>query len=358
MSKIKMRWVISFSLSLIGCAFATSVYAQSSVTLYGTLDIGLLYTNKSLSPTGQNGGKQISLIDAPDTYSHFGLTGTEDIGGGIKVEFKIESGINAADGGLNNCNGNLFGCQAWIAVDGDFGELKTGLQVSPFLFAIYDSDPRGFSQFGSGLITKVDNVAGTSAFDTNSISYTSPKFYGFEGSAMLALGNQPGNFQMGRQYSASLKYDNGSFMLNAAIFDANNGTVETGSNVAFEGRTIGAAYTIGGLAVKGSVTNYKVAGSFNNYVYGGGATYFVTPTFDVNGGVWITSDRNHTSNNSILGAVGTDYHLSKQSTVYAQFAIVNNHGAMDTGLATNGNGTLLGVPGTTVGAVVGITHSF
>lgn len=39
-------------------------WAQSSVTLYGTLDTGLLFTSKTHNPTtGTNGGKQVSLIN-------------------------------------------------------------------------------------------------------------------------------------------------------------------------------------------------------------------------------------------------------------------------------------------------------
>jgi predicted porin len=355
---ILKRYAVCASLNLVGCACVTSAYAQSSVTLYGSLDVGLLYTNRSMSATGKNTGKQFSLVDAPDSYSHFGIAGTEDIGGGIKVKFKIESGVDTVNGGLNNCNGNLFGCQAWIAMDGSFGEVKAGLQLSPFFWALYDSDPRGFAQFGSGLINKVDNIKGTSAFDSNSINYKSPKFYGFEGSAMLALGNTAGNFQAGRQYSASLKYDNGGIMVDAAIFEGNSSIPASGFAVPFEGRTAGAGYNIGGLTLKGSFTNYKVSGSFNDNVYGAGMSYFISPKFSFNQGIWITSDRNHTANHSILGGLGAYYYLSKQTTLYAQLAVANNHGLMDTGLVLNGNGTVFGLPGTTTGAVLGITHSF
>jgi predicted porin len=57
-----------------------------------------------------------------------------------------------------------------------------------------------------------------------------------------------------------------------------------------------------------------------------------------------------------MGGIGTDYYLSRATTLYAQFGVVNNHGTMDTGLSIDG--ALYGVTGTTVGADIGIRHIF
>jgi hypothetical protein len=151
----------------------------------------------------------------------------------------------------------------------------------------------------------------------------------------------------------------GGLTINAAIYDGNSGgTVQTPitTTVQYEGRIVGVGYRFGALTAKASFVNYKVAGSFNNNVYGGGLDWYVLPTLDVNGGVWVTSDRNRTTNHSVLAALGTNYLLSKATTVYAQAGVVNNHGAMNTGLSMTG--ALYEVPGTSVGAVVGIRHTF
>ncbi|MBP0593297.1 porin [Paraburkholderia sp. LEh10] len=334
--------------------------AQSSVTLYGVVDAGLLYTSKTANASdGSDAGKQFSLISAGLTPSVFGVSGTEDLGDGLKLNFKLESGFSVVNGGLANCNGNLFGCQAWIALDGKYGTGKVGLQFSPFFLALYQSDPRDFSMFGSGLVNMVDNVFATSVYNSNAISYSSPNISGFQASLMYALGGAAGNFQAGRQYSASLKYELGGFMINAAIYDGNSGgTAQTPipTTVQFEGRTIGAAYKFGAVTAKLSFVNYKVAGSFNNNVYGGGLDYHVLPTLDVNGGVWVTSDRNQTSNHSVMGSLGAQYFLSKRTMLYAQVGAVNNHGAMNTGISING--ALFGTEGTTVASVIGVRHSF
>ncbi|QBR02957.1 porin [Paraburkholderia pallida] len=258
----------------------------------------------------------------------------------------------------------LFGRQAWLALHGGFGEVKAGLQYSPFFLALYDLDPRGCSQFGSGLVPYLDNVVGTGVFNANALTWTSPALAGFQGRAMIALGGEAGNFQAGRQYSLSLRYDNGTLAVEGAFYDGNGGgTVATPlpTTVPFVGRTLGASYKIGSLTAKASFASYKVAGGFSNNVYGGGLDYFVLPQFDVNGGAWLTSDRHDTGNHSILAAVGANYLLSRTTTLYAQIGVVNNHGAMNTGLDVDGasvDSALYGTRGTTVGGNVGVRHMF
>lgn len=345
---------------VITMALAGTAHAQGSVTLYGVVDAGLLYTSKTLdSQTGQNAGKQFSLIDSGSAPSQFGLKGEEDLGGGVKAEFRLESGISVANGGLGISNGNFFGRQAWVGLNSNYGEIKAGLQFSPFFLALYRIDPRNTSTFGSGAVIYVDNVLATGVFNSNAVSYTSPVIAGFQASVLYALGGEAGNFAAGRQYSADLKYDNGTLMIDAAFYNGNSGgTGQTPipTTVEFFGRMLGISYKISALTIKASFSSYKVAGSFSNNVYGGGLEYYVTPALDLTSGVWYTTDRNDSSNHSILGSIGTQYSLSKATSLYTQIGVVNNHGAMNTGLSING--ALFGAVGTTFGVDVGIRHTF
>ncbi|QBR01660.1 porin [Paraburkholderia pallida] len=348
------------SVVLLGI-FPAICHAQSSVTLYGIVDAGFLFTSKTPNAAGQNAGRTFALADSELSPSLFGLSGVEDLGGGLKAKFKIESGFGPANGGFNNSTGNFFGRQAWVALGGKYGEVKAGVQYSPFVNAVYDSDARGFADFGDIQSLYGNNVFLTGVYNSNAISYTSPKLAGFEGSVMLALGGQPGDFQAGRQYAASLKYDNGTLMVNAAIFDGNSGgTVNTPvpSTVAFIGRMLGAGYRFGSLTAKAVVANFKVAGSANNYVYGGGFDYAALRQLEINAGIWVMSDRNDTKNHSLLASVGTYYFLSGSTTLYAQVGVVNNHGAANTGLSVSYTGAFYGVQGTSIGATVGVRHIF
>ena len=346
-----------------GLLVSVSAYAQSSVTLYGIADTGVLYLSKTLNfTTGGNGGRFVGVQNGGIAPAIFGLTGVEDLGGGLQAVFKLESGIGFSNGGFNNGNGNLFGREAYVGLKGGFGEVKAGLQFSPFFLAAWALDPRAFSEFGSILAIYSNNVSVTGSFSSNAISYTSPMLGGFQGSAMYSFGGVPGNFQSGRQYSARLKYEWGGLTVDAAFFDSNAGgsviTVPVG-NVPYVGRLIGVAYKFGAVTAKASFESFKVEGGATNNVYGGGADYFVLPQLDLNAGVWYVTDRNDSSNHSLMGVVGATYFLSKRTGVYAQVGLVNNHGKANLGLTPGVGATSLFAPaGTTTGATVGIMHMF
>ncbi|PAJ85329.1 porin [Burkholderia ubonensis] len=347
----------------LGLTCAIEACAQSSVTLYGIVDGGLLYLNKTVNASGGKGGKLFAFTDSGQLPSQFGLRGVEDLGGGLSAEFRLESGINIGSGGYNNSNGNFLGRRAYVGLTGAFGEIKAGLQFSPFFDALFALDPVGMSNFGSSLLIYANNIGATGAFNSNALSYTTPLIAGLRGSAMLALGGEAGNFSAGRQYSAGLSYQWGGLRLNAAYYNGNpGGTIQTipPTTVGFEGRMIGASYTFGRLTAKASFTNYKVTGTgTNNNVYGGGIDYALTPAVDLNGGVWYVSNRNDTSSHALMASLGAGYFLSKATALYAQVGVVNNHGGSNLGLALGDAPTSSYAPaGTTVGAVAGIRHFF
>ena len=352
----------------VAALLPVSAWAQSSVTLYGVLDAGFLFTSKSLNPaTGQNGGSQSEFVSSGMEPSLFGLTGVEDLGGGLKAKFKLESGISLANGGFDNTNGGLFGRQAWVSLASNLGELKAGVQFSPFILALFESDPRSMAQFGSSITVYANNTF-TGTFVSNAISYTSPKIAGFTASLMYALGGVPGDFNAGRKYSASLKFESAGLLLNAAIFDASESHDTALNNtlfdVPFEGRTIGAGYTISSFSVKGSFTNYKapmtvldgMTGGGDNNVWNIGFNYFATPALSFNSGVWYSKDAHDSNNHGLLVALGTQYSLSRTTSLYAQVGMANNHGRSVLGLDLDG--AMQGAPGTTVGGGFGVLHKF
>src|ERR1700735_315719 len=78
-----------------------AAHAQSSVTLYGILDEGvMLNTNNKVTANGANvGGRQVLIDSASGTQgSRWGLKGSEDLGGGLKAIFTLESGLNLSNG--------------------------------------------------------------------------------------------------------------------------------------------------------------------------------------------------------------------------------------------------------------------
>ncbi|KAG8148435.1 porin [Burkholderia catarinensis] len=338
-----------------------TAHAQSSVTLYGVIDASLRYTSKTLdAATGANAGHQFSFSNGGISASRFGLSGREDLGDGLHAIFTLESGFTPGNGEFGGSNGTLFGRQSWVGLDGRFGTVKAGLQYSPFFLAGYPVDPRTGSQFGSGLVNYLDNVVATGLFNPNAVSYTSPEIAGLQAAAMFAPGGSAGSFRAGLQHSASVTYHTGPIAIAAGYYSGNAGgsasTLPVPSTVEFEGRMVGASYTLNKLTAKVSYTLYKVAGSFDNHVYAGGVTYAATSFLSLDAGVWVTRDGNDSANHSLAVSASADYGLSKSTLLYLQVGMVNNHGSMDTGLAVDG--ALHGVRGTTVGVETGIRHMF
>ena len=132
------------SLTLAGAALAlttaaTSALAQSSVTLYGLIE-GAVVSQNHASP---DGGRVYSLNQSGEGFlsaSRFGLQGIEDLGGGMKARFVLENGFNSQAGTFDQ-QGQLFGRQAFVALQGGWGEIAFGRQYTGAVVAISMVDP-------------------------------------------------------------------------------------------------------------------------------------------------------------------------------------------------------------------------
>ena len=79
-----------FALAALG-AFAGAAQAQSSVSIYGNLDATEAYQSAG-------GLKSYALTASANTTSLWGLKGSEDMGGGMKMGFDLKSELNLATG--------------------------------------------------------------------------------------------------------------------------------------------------------------------------------------------------------------------------------------------------------------------
>lgn len=335
--------------------------AQGAVTLYGVIDSGLQYASKVPSSSGANVGDAFSFTPGGYGPSLFGIRGREDLGGGLMANFDLESGSSTANGGYIASNGNFWGRRAWVGIRGRYGEGRVGEQPSPFFLAIVDSAPRGPTSFAGAITIYADNVFFTGGINSNAITYLSPNVAGFEASIMFAPGGLAGNFQAGQQWSASAIYDNGTLMVNAAMYHGNGGGVRTPvpTTAQFDGRTFGMAYRLNGWTLKASIVNYNVAGSFNEYVFGAGADYAISPNISISSGIWFSTDRNCEANHSTLVGLGTVYNFSKRTSLYAQGGMVSNRGKMSNGFSITDLAILHEVRNeTSFGANIGIRHTF
>ena len=176
------------ALALLG-AFTASAFAEPSVTLYGRIDTGLVYTHKNLDNTAGS-TDTFSMDSGVTTGSRWGLKGSEDIGN-AKVGFVLESGFNSDDGtsGQNTSgqNNRLFDREAQVNISGAFGTLYAGRLGS----IASDNGSLGYlgdvSAFPSayGFVGNQQGSTGTAygRYD-NTLAYETPTFGGLQGAIM------------------------------------------------------------------------------------------------------------------------------------------------------------------------------
>ena len=177
------------ALALLG-AFTASAFAEPSVTLYGRIDTGLVYTHKNLDNTAGS-TDTFSMDSGVTTGSRWGLKGSEDIGN-AKVGFVLESGFNSddSDDGTSGQNNRLFGREAQVNVSGAYGTLYAGRIAS----VVSDSGSIGYlgdvSAFpnGFGIVGTQKGSTGT-AYDRydNTLAYQTPTFGGLQGAIMYSF---------------------------------------------------------------------------------------------------------------------------------------------------------------------------
>ncbi|MGF6771823.1 putative porin [Paraburkholderia sp. GAS199] len=368
--------------------FAAAAHAQSSMTLYGVLDSGLLYQSTSAAtflPTAPNLGHVYQLKDGGIYSSYWGLKGAEDIGGGYKITFRLQGSFNTTSGksGLSDTPGAtaLFNQYATVGATGPFGTIDAGRQIIPMIYAMAETDVRGAQYFGSILtawlgINQAADWPGTSTnapigalYDSNALVYTSPKFYGASLALEYAPGGVGGQFQGGTRESAVLKYSNYGLNLSAVYYNGhdtnpfpltypaapaapatglnNNRFYYFGAMYTTRGVSVSASYAIGKNPAKSNTADFEMVS--------GGLGYQFNPSFKITSGYYYLRDRNHSANHSSEFAVGAEYNLSLRTKAYAQIGYVDNKGTMNQTIIY-GAPVAPGV--STTAAMVGIRHSF
>lgn len=164
------------ALAVLG-AFAGAASAQSSVTLYGIVDMNIQRNDPkapgALATTGINSGHQ--------SGSRFGVRGSEDLGGGTRAVFALENGFTGDTGAILQ-GGRLFGRQAWAGVAGGFGQVVLG-RVATFSsgtgsFDMFGSIDPFLTGFGISTLGSTFSPSATQRLD-NAALYQSPSFGGF-----------------------------------------------------------------------------------------------------------------------------------------------------------------------------------
>ena len=162
-------------------AFAGVATAQSSVTLSGRLDAGLVRSAGQWSMAGSQSG-----------YNAFSLSGTEDLGGGMRAffmmnhRFSVQNGTNNSGGNASTLGGGNFWRNAWVGLGGGFGDVRLGRILMPLQDVNGGYDAFDTGTVGSVHVNGLFNVANVRA--NSAIYYRTPRMGGFFAHAAIAAG--------------------------------------------------------------------------------------------------------------------------------------------------------------------------
>ncbi|MGS0740897.1 porin [Glaciimonas sp. GG7] len=361
-------------------AIAGTAQAQSSVTIYGVVDAGLVYVNNQKTPSGGT-GSVTALNTGGVTPSIFGFKGAEDLGGGLKANFNLEGHFFASTGQGGQWGG-LFGRQSNIGLSNSYGTITLGKQYSPAVLAFAATDPRGLKETFSGLIswalTQSPLNVGTATAPANSNTpidvfvanalALSTKIADVNLNGSYSFGEVAGSNAANRVIALGAVYT-GPVTLSAA-YQSDNGqkaALVGGTGTQTRKYSVGAAYAFGDATLTVNYLNNKNSDPSSGVelaqyrVYGAGLNYRTSVANTATLAYYYSNNKDGTSDTSRTLILSDDYALSKRTTLYGLLAGVKAGNGYTTGAAfgvANNNVYLASGGKTTTAVEVGIKHTF
>jgi predicted porin len=334
------------------CALASGAMAQSSVQIFGTMDIGVRHV--------QNGAGSVTTVSSHGaSTSKIGFRGEEDLGGGMRAGFWLESQVDPDVGTTGGSNGTataFWNRRSTVSLAGNWGEVRLGRDYVPTFSTIADFDPFNTNGVGNALnLINQDSLGSgvvTQTRANNAVSYFLPaQLGGFYGNVMAA----PSEGLPGQKYlGARLGWASGPFKLQGAM-----GQTDTASTSApkFKQTNFAASYDLGVAKLVGfvNVNKYDVKKAtvymLGAFVPAGVGEFHVAYlSRDSSGGGTDANDARQFT-------VGYLHNLSKRTALYANAGkLVNKGGANFVQSAGPAAGALTGF--TNTGYEVGMRHFY
>lgn len=331
------------ALAVLG-AFGGTAFAQSSVTLFGVVDVNARYSN--------NGNTTLYTLSQDGlASSRLGVRGVEDLGGGLRAGFWMEGAMNPDTG---TPAGQTWQRRSTISLLGGFGEIRMGRDYTPTFWNLTIFDPFGTNGVGaySNIHKPLQGGATTLVRANNSIGYFLPgNLGGLYGQAMVSAAEGPQNGN---------KHISGRVGFKAGPVDVavSAGQTYVARTAAFQNDETNQVMNIGGSFNMGAFTVMAQAGQFalGNSKYRnaliGGTAKFGPGTIRASYGV--VRDNSAAVDNASQIAAGYIYDLSRRTAAYGTVSRISNDRA-----AALGTGSLAPVAGKNhTGFEVGVRHSF
>jgi predicted porin len=362
------------ALAVAGVFAAPAFAATSNVDVYGQMDFSVNYVNSDVAGSVDNK----DLVTAKSNASRIGFKGSEDLGGGMKALWQVETGF--LQGSNNNATGYDSGFRnTFIGLGSSMGTVLLGRHDTPYklatgkldIFADNIGDYNAIIGGRSGLFgSSGGTLAGGAGLDhraDQTIAYISPTWSGFHVAgayigARVVEGAATDDEATG--YSLMAMYDNGPFFASLAHEKHAGGAGASSATGEVKGNKLGLGYSFG---------NAKIGGVYEKTSQGGGVT-----TWDRNawwlggsytmGNTVLKASYGNRGDSKVAGAkdggkfyaLGAAYNLSKRTNVYATYAKASDDVA--------GNVVMFGMDTTSAGVgganndpsviSVGMRHSF
>jgi predicted porin len=338
-------------------AFAGAASAQSSVTLFGVVDVNMRQVNNT---------DDMSMLSTDgNSSSRLGFRGVEDLGGGLRAGFWLEGALSADDG---NASGQNWRRRSTVSLIGNFGEVRLGRDYTPTFWNWTTFDPFGTNGVGSatnlglesGRSQGAGGSYGTLVRADNTVGYFLPaNLGGLYGQFMVAAGEgTPGN----KFYGGRLGYSAGAFNVAGAWGETQvNRQDDDGTNW-----NIAGSWDFGFMKLAGFYGEVDVQDTTQkNWFVGVSApvgAFTLKASYGAVDNIFLRQVNDADADQFAIGAV---YDLSKRTALYGHYSYINNTnsafrvaGTVNNATGATATGPSLNVGDSSAGFELGIRHSF
>ena len=352
-------------IALAVLAASGAAMAQSSVTMFGVVDTGVAY----LKGTGDGSTKNYGLSTGGNASSRLGFRGVEDLGGGLKAGFWLESGFNSdtGNGAAAGASGNglEFARRSTVSLMGNFGEVRLGRDET----AAYNklSAYSNFSVIGVGGFRGWNSTVGDGIRQNNMIAYFTPNFSGFTAGVNYAFGESTQGGAYNRYVGGFAAYNNGPLSVTIGADHKNGASLAQAgfANSTVETYGLGASYDFGVAKVNGLVLQAKEKGQAVNTKqtsYALGVSAPVGGVGEVKAQYALYDGKNGAAQGNGKAhqlSLGYVHNLSKRTALYGTYSYMKNKDGRAMTLINSGaGGYTTGVNGNNHGIQVGLRHAF
>lgn len=316
-------------IALAACAVLSApAWAQSAVTLYGTLDVGYGVGNQGIYEGESTGEGKFQQWGNARSTSVWGLQGKEDLGNGLSAYFQLESEISPEDGATDG-----FNRAAYVGLSGGFGSVQAGRQstVSSNIMSEFDVSgaPGLTSSLGNAGVSGDAQRFGKETYDhaDSVIAYMSPEWSGFSFQGAVILKNDD-VFDAGDDakniYTVGALYNYGGLTV-GAVFESkpfDRSGVDISSSWG-----LGAKYDFGSFLISGSY--------FDNHLKSDGRGFSLGVSAPIPNSAFTVGAQIAYNTKAYSPASGDEikplawelfstYDLSKRTQLYVQYGGIDN----------------------------------